>query len=78
MFTSAMRIRQPTLALKPRRDVTRNPATVLRPVYTECLRLRRPLTPMMDENAFYLELYRKTQALGVNGPLQERLENVLL
>ena len=25
MFTSAMRIRQPTLALKPRRDITKNP-----------------------------------------------------
>ena len=25
MFASAMRIRQPTLALKPRGDVTRNP-----------------------------------------------------
>ena len=33
----------------------------LRPVYTERLRLRLPLAPMMDENAFYIKLYRKTQ-----------------
>ena len=38
------------------------------PVYTEHLRLRLPLTPMMDEIAFYIKLYRKpqTQTLGVN------------
>ena len=35
-------------------------------VYTEHLRLRLPLTPMTDENAFYIELYKKTQTLGVN------------
>ena len=41
----------------------------LRPVYTERLRLHLPLAPMMDENAFYIKLYRKTQTLGVNRPL---------
>ena len=39
----------------------------LRPVYTE--RLRHPLTSMMDENAFYIILYRKTQTLSLNRPL---------
>ena len=29
----------------------------LRAVYTECLRLRHPLTPMMDENGFYIIKY---------------------
>ena len=28
-----------------------------------------PLTPMMAENLFYIELYRKTQTLYVNRPL---------
>ena len=39
--------------------------------YTKRLRLRLPLTPMIDENAFYIELYRKsqTQTLGINRPL---------
>ena len=43
----------------------------LRPIYTEHLCLRLPLTPMMDENAFYIELYRKTQTqtVGVNRPV---------
>ena len=40
----------------------------LRPVYTEHLCLRLTLTPMIDENVFYIQLYRKTQTqpLGVN------------
>ena len=39
----------------------------LRSVYTE--RLRHPLTLMMDVNAFYIEINRKTQtlSLGENG-----------
>ena len=43
----------------------------LKPVYTEHLRMRHSLTPMMDANSFYIEMYRKTQtlSLGVNGPL---------
>ena len=43
----------------------------LRPLYTKRLRLRLPLTPMMDEIAFYIKLYRKTQTqtLGVNRAL---------
>ena len=45
--------------------------TGLRPVYTERLRLPHPLTLMMDANAFYIEIYRKTQtfSLGINRPL---------
>ena len=39
----------------------------LKPVYTERWRLRLTLIPMMDENAFYIKLYRKT--LGVNRAL---------
>ena len=42
---------------------------LLRPVYTQRLRLRHSLTPTMDENACYIKLYRKTQMLGVNRPL---------
>ena len=40
----------------------------LRPVYIK--RLRHPLKLMMDVNAFYIEMYKITQALslGVNGP----------
>ena len=51
----------------------------LRPVYTERLRLRLPLTPMMDANAFYIKLYRKTQTqpLGVNRPLKVHLHRVI-
>ena len=41
----------------------------LRPFCTERLGLHLTLTPIMDENAFYIELYRKTQTLGVNRPL---------
>ena len=46
---------------------------VLRPVHTKRLRLRHPLTPMVDKNAFYIELHRKTQTqtLGVNRPLDQ-------
>ena len=29
------------------------------PVYTKRLRLPHPLTPMMDVNAFYIEVYRE-------------------
>ena len=44
---------------------------MLRPIYTEGFGLRLPLTPMMDANTFYIEIYRKTQThlLGVDGPL---------
>ena len=28
------------------------------------------VTPIMDENTFQIELYRKTQTLGVNRPLE--------
>ena len=43
----------------------------LRPVYTEHLRLRHPLTLMVDANAFFIEIYRKMQTLSpdVNGSL---------
>ena len=46
---------------------------MFRPVYTEHLHLRHALTPMMDENALYIELYRKTQTLSVNRALDEEL-----
>ena len=48
---------------------------MLRPVYTERLLLRHPLTLMMDTNASYIEINRKTQTLsvGVIGPLHREL-----
>ena len=47
----------------------------LRPVYTE--RLRLPLAPMMDKNAFCNELYTKTQTLYVNRPLKVHLHRAI-
>ena len=60
------------LLISPKRQTAVSFCThTLRPVHAERLRLRLQLTPMMDENAFYIKLYRKsqTQTLGVNRPL---------
>ena len=59
-----------------RLNAVNNILKALKAQFPQAFRMHRPLTLMMDANAFYIEIYRKTktQSLGVNG-LNEYYKN---